>query len=211
MQLPVQLPETLYRFVAEILRDSAQPIATVLDLDWVPAVECIRFQLIRENNTGGVNRSENPRICPAWDCASGAPYVSHIEVNFANASTKGHIIPLTYFAEPVAQAVSALVEDGQILQGEQYRWRICAYPAGEETSFPNADDFFVVEKSEDTDTALPIISVNAWLARARYYGPRSSDGDPDVPVLFEPHLMQEACDIATAAAALEAGGILLAD
>lgn len=206
----MQLPQIGHRFVAEILREGVEPLTTALDLDWIPAVEWGRFQQIRNNSPARVSGPEYPRIRPAWDRATGAPYVSHVEVSFATADADGQTIPLRYFTAPVAHAVSALIKDGRINAGEKYRWRICAYPGPEEKSSLAGDDSFVIEESQVTDSAFQVISLDTLLARARYHGPPPADGEqPDVSVLFAPQVLTEAAEIATAADTLEAGGILL--
>lgn len=205
----MQLPRVRHRFVAEILREGVAPSTVVLAPDWIPAVECGRFQHLRDNSFSRANGPEEPHILPAWDRARGAPYVSHVEVRFGAAGVNARAIPVKYFADPVAEAVDALLEDGRINAGDEYRWQICAYARVEETT-PNADvASFVVEESPATDSALAAIRLDTLLARTRYRGPRPNGETPDVPVVFAPQVMREASRIATAAGNLEAGGILL--
>src|SRR5580704_10159825 len=128
----MQLPQLQHRFVAEILREGPAPLTAALKLDWVPAVEWGRLQHIRYSSPARANWSGKPHIHPAWDRAAGAPYVSHVEVRFEEANASGQALPLQFFADPVAEAVSALVKMGEIKDGEKYRWRICAYPIAKE-------------------------------------------------------------------------------
>jgi hypothetical protein len=172
-------------------------------------MECGRFDLLRRNQIAGGAFTEPPTIAPVWDPAAGAPYICGVALNFAGHSQPGEAIPLVYFKEAVLHAVSGLVAEGQVAEGEIYRWRVCAHAKNRRAreTFA-ADDGFVLEETSVTDAATPAISLEALLAHARHCGPPSEDS-AEVPVLFASQVVNQASELAAAAGALEAGGILL--
>jgi hypothetical protein len=204
-------PLLAHRYVAEILRVGAPPVTTgELHPDWVPAVEWGYLQSVRRDGAARPAMPGRARIRPGWDHAAGAPYVSHVDVCLDRPGACAERIPLTYFAAVVQRAVAALVAEGRVAEGDEYRWRICAYPAARAAAEEPADPSFEVEEVADCARPPRDCTLATLLARAQHHGPCPEESDRlDMPVLFAPHVLQEASAAAIAAGPLEAGGILL--
>lgn len=205
------LPLLEHRYVAEILREEAAPVTTgELLLDWIPALEWVHLQRVREGAAALSAMPERARICPGWDRAAGAPYLSHVKVRFAKAAARAEVIPAQYFADAVQRAVSLLVSEGKVAEGDKYRWRVCAYPTARAVSAQPAGEPFQVQEATSSAPVPHIRTLSTLLARAQHHGPSSMEtGHPDIPVLFVPEVLREAAATAVAAGMLEAGGILL--
>ena len=199
-----------HRFVAEILRDGAAPVTSgELRVDWVPALE---WGLLQRRRGGDVvqHSAQRARLCPAWNGALGAPYVAHLDLYLAEAHAYAQQIPVQYFASAVRHAVTVLVEEGKVNEGDEYRWRICAYPAARPSQPERAETGFTVHETGNC-APLPLLhGLPALLASARRDGTETAEaGSTDIPVLVAPAVLREAQASAMAAGTLEAGGILL--
>jgi hypothetical protein len=205
------LPLLEHRYVAEILRDGAAPVTTgELHPDWVPALEWGYLQSLRKQGEARTAMPGLGHISPAWDRDAGAPYVSHVDVRLDRPGAGAARIPLAYFTSVVQRAVAELVAHGTVAEGDEYQWRICAYPAARARPAEPAEPSFEVEEMADGARPTRSCALAALLGRARHHGPRSEQADRlDMPVLFAPHVLQEASAAAIAAGPLEAGGILL--
>ena len=220
-------PRLTHRWVAEILRDGSAPVLTgELSLDWIPALEWAHLQRVRRDAGAPTALPSAARLCPAWDSTAGTPYVTHVNVRFdasgpqpapapgaSSDAEPAQRIPLAYFAGAVQRAVTDMVERGQVGDGDEYQWRICAYPVARAAfaSTEQADDasFDVVETTDGA--RLPEVrDLEALLARSVHHGPcDANSAAADLLVLFAPAVLREAAAAATAAGTLETGGVLL--
>ena len=200
-----------HRYVAEILREGAEPVTTAeLRLDWIPAIEWGHFQRLRKTDAVRGVVPGPARIWPAWDRAAGAPYVSHLNVSFEQPGKHAEGIPLQFFSNAVQHAVGRLVEDGRIREGDNYHWRICAYRAAHAAAPVPSKEPFQVEEATNGAPVPDVRALSQLLAQAQHHGPRSTDpAHPDITVLFAPKVLREAATTAMAAGTLESGGILL--
>ena len=138
-------PQVAHRYIVEILREGAGPLALPLHPDWIPPIECARFERIRNNAAAASVLPGLAYISPGWDRTAGAPYISHVDVGFDPAGKASVTIPLHYFATAVRDAVGTLVEVGRIDAGDRYRWKICAYRAAPEENVGAVREPFAVE------------------------------------------------------------------
>ena len=204
------LPQVEHRFFAEIRRDDAETLTVPLEPDWVPPIEDSRLQSMRDSAVAPLALPARARICPRWDATAGAPHVSHVEVIPEAPGMVSATVPLQYFAGAVQHGVSNLVEAGKIGAGETYRWQIVAYRAPQAARDSAAADLFEVEELASPVPVPAVRLLSKSLAGAQYHGLGATPHvRADVPVLIAPQVLREAAQVATAAGALEAGGILL--
>ena len=201
-----------HRYVAEILLEEGRSITTpALAIDWVPAIEWAHFQGVRRGAAGLASVPGSVRIAPCWDAQSGRPYVASIEMSPRRGDPAvREEIPLRYLASAVRHAVSTLIEEGRVVEGAKYTWRICAYDAETSAEDASRGTVFAVEDAPEVADGAAKQPLAELTRNAVLHGPARGHGAPsDFPVFISQRVLEETATAAIAAGDLEAGGVLL--
>ncbi|HVR30782.1 MAG TPA: hypothetical protein VMS86_14765 [Thermoanaerobaculia bacterium] len=200
-----------FRWVLAFYREDGtavgqQPLAA----DWEPACEAVRFAAVRRGACAAGALASRTAVEPLWHPELGEPYVGGFRVRVAiesggeaAAGEAAIELPSGYFREAAQRAAAALVERGELADGDRYRYVAAAFPRPEVEASP-AVAFAVREVAPQ----LPLREGS--LAAAQRGAAAWDDPCAEDPPLFVPHqALTEASELALAAGAKETGGVLI--
>jgi proteasome lid subunit RPN8/RPN11 len=196
-----------YRFSVEARGLSEEMIGDcpMPGIDFEPALRCAHLAAIRQGSTPVSSRLPAARI-ELVDCPErGAPYVSGVQITLVAGDPAGGgveplILPLSFFEGEILRGSSQLVEQGLIQAGEQFLFRLCAFP---QEQVPPAEAEFSLEAQPDE---LILWQADLPAVVERRGPPQAAD---EVPVLVAQRVLDESVELAAAAGELETGGLLL--
>jgi proteasome lid subunit RPN8/RPN11 len=193
-----------YKLELEVLTADGRPLRRVpIDPDWEPAFETTTFDAIRRGHLPPVLTANRGRIQPIWHGTLGAPYVSAFRAIIMTPRGQSTAeIPTAYLRGHSRQVSADLVRAGELVQGDLFKYLVCAYPVEPE---PIPSGGFAVE-----DVAEPLALVATPLGEltdsAQLRGLRRGD---EMPVFIDQTVLDDALVLSRAAGSVEVGGVLL--
>jgi hypothetical protein len=112
-----------YRFSLEhFTRDGRRLGQALVTPDFGPAREWAHFAAVRRGALPLVTAPAAAAVAPVWSDELGPPHLRGIRVLESE-------FPSEYFLELAQKKALEYVERGELVRGESYRYRVCAYPA----------------------------------------------------------------------------------
>ncbi len=189
--------------------------AIAVEPDFQAAKEWTYLLGIRSGRLPAVTAAADGAVVPLWSEDRGAPYCRGIRVD-SWVENGGEAVscefPMSYFNALAKKGAWQWIEKGELQPGERYVWLLCAYAIGAERP---ADDslidltisasVFEVEVLTDP-IPLELSRLESFHLRATAVG----ETNPiDVPVFIAQSVIDQACELATAAGEKETGGVLV--
>jgi hypothetical protein len=195
-----------HRFAAEAIHLDGHKIADypLCEVDFEPAVQWAYLEGVRRGRLAPRSMPPPAHIEPVSCDERGAPYISGFAVRFPGHRWQTQFDEST-FRESVITDSQALVAQGLLQAGEQFNYRVCAFAADviDEQTVNTAEADFTLDPA---DEIRPLRTAELPTQRSRH----GSHWDPaDLPVVFAPHVIEEAVRLSSAAGELETGGMLL--
>ncbi len=194
------------RYALDIFTDNGESLGQVaIEPDWVPALECVTFDGVRQGRLRALMTASTGTIEPVWDAIRGEPHVSGFRAVIP-ADDGGSIsadFPTTYFSSLARRASVGFVEKGLLKSGELFRYLVCAFPARE--AEPTSAGLAVEEIPE----RLPLVeaSLQQFVNLSVQAGDSAVVGD--FPVFVSQHVLDEVVEAARQAKDVEVGGVLV--
>jgi hypothetical protein len=194
-----------YRYALEVHRaDGSTVDQRPAQLDWGPAVEWGRWQLVRRGWPVADALLADVVIRPVWS-AAGAPYVGGVEIlappATGAADDRLDVVPIEYFGDAANALARILVGEGQLTDGELFRYLPLAFADGEPIGPP---------ATRVVRTAPRIDVVPGGLAEALAGGTaEGGQDDIDAPVLIPDEVLAECAALTLEHSGVETGGVLI--
>ena len=194
---------TAYKLELELLTADGRRLRRLaIEPDWEPVFESICFDAVRRGLFPPVLMPYRSRVEPIWHGTLGAPYVRAFRalVMTAHGLTTAEV-PVDYLSPLTRAATAQIVAAGEVEAGTSILFLACAY------AFAAAppDDRFAAEAIEE-DLDLRYASLRQWSECGRRAG-RGRDGE--MPVFLDQSVLDDAIELARAAATVEVGGVLV--
>ena len=202
------MPQIHHQFVLELSKPDGPSIGrAAVTIDWLPAVEHAHFSAIAAGVLPAVTATPPCVIEPVWDPAQGRPYVDGVYVVMDPGGAQYRAdIPLEYFGASAQAASSKFVKDGALTEGETFRYRVTAFPAGTPAEGPAEPGTEVVVE----EVAQPLGVLEAPLRTLLDESVLVGTQEPgDVPVFLPHRLLQDASALVREAGDEETGGVLV--
>ena len=200
-----------YQYMLDFFReDGAAAGQVVVTPDWLPALESVHFEGIRQGRLPAVTAVGPSVVAPVWHAKAGAPYVSGVRVavaaNKADGATVSRDFPTRYFRGLATQASATLVEKGALKAGDAFRYLVSAFSKQADASSSAPGNDFAVE-----EIAQPLPLAEGALDKYLHDAAPSGSFEPgvDAPVFLPQHVIDEATALAEAAGDIETGGVLV--
>ncbi len=192
-----------YSYAIELWLEDGTPLGRVrTEVDWVPAEEWARFEVLRH---GGARDSavSTAILEPVWHSTLGKPYMDgfKVEMRHPDREPLAFAFGRTYFRKSASHSASELVARGQLKEGDPYQFAAVAL---EEDPNPRPDGLRVAS----TPQPLPVRSAKTQDAVAKAVGIGTID-TTDMPVIVDSEILDEIRDLAVEAGSVETGGFLV--
>lgn len=201
-----------YQYALDILTEVGRELERVaVAPDWNPALECVRFEGIREGRLQPVSGAVPGVVEPVWDGKAGQPFVAAFRVVIASQG-QGDVsreIPRSYLQSYAQDASAKLVEKGLLQTGGSFRYVVSAFPVAASAAAVECQDQaggFSVEEIVQP-LALAQASLAPFLRAASFVG--SHEPANHVPVFVPRRVLDEIVELARAAGDFETGGVLV--
>jgi hypothetical protein len=199
-----------HRFTAEFYRlDGASLGDLELQVDWAPAIEGAKLEVLRRKLASPAELLPSSRfnIDPVWDPTRGEPFVSACCVRTeVDGCTFSFNVGAEYFKQAAQTGSAEFLRRGLLSEGEEFSYRVCAYPAT-----PAVDDVrnlaFAMEEPPH-QLMLTNASLNEELEFAETIGIQQVD---DMSIVVAGRLLAEIRSCVEMAGPLETGGVLLGE
>jgi hypothetical protein len=198
-----------YRFVLELRKLDGSPLGQVpVAPDWQPALETVRFKVLRRFPRVAIGANAEAEIRPAWHEELGQPYISAIEVALQVPGT-GELacrVPNSYFKSLASDASVPLVQKGSLQAGEHFNYLVAAFPSPPAArGAPPPRARFEIE---EVPTPLPLKAsmLEDFNARSITAGEQNEE---DIPVFIPQQVLAEADQLTRDAAEVETASILI--
>jgi len=175
---------------------------TLIKPDWLPALEAARFQALC--SVGSISGKET--ISPSWHPSCGQPYISGVRacVNVGSNGEGAIDIPMTYFRPHADAVVTALVQSGALVEGEQILYSVSAFlvpdePVTEKLSYGSLS----VERQCPLRGARSIAEFECNIKAT------IGSGGANFPVFIPKAILDEAEALKEGAGDVETGGIVI--
>lgn len=197
-----------YQFAVVYLDGAGRVLSQhFLDVDWSPAIECVRWKGVREGILDPADLGGVPKVSPLPGSDSALPYVRGFRMTIRSACETPVALDFEtdYFAGVASRAIQENGGGQSTARGEApAAYRIAAFPAGREPAPPVKARF----KVEEIAAPLPLSvgDLNEFLPRSESHGEHDRD---DAPVFVPAAILQETTARTVDAGECETGGVLL--
>ncbi len=192
--------------IVEVYRQDATTLVgqVPIDVDWLPAAECARFEAVRRSTEGAaVLGSGSLDAHAVWHETLEKPYVSGFRVPVDGDVNDAPLFGLDYFKTQAHKAGSKLVESGDLQEGESFSYLV--YVQARASEKPRAGRRFAVES--DTQTLALRGASRVELDDGAALCGEHAEGD--VPVYVPQRVLDETADALQRAGTDETGGVLV--
>ncbi|HOB73529.1 MAG TPA: Mov34/MPN/PAD-1 family protein [Phycisphaerae bacterium] len=198
-----------YQYVASFHRAGQCSALTQvpLEVDWVPAKECVRLAGLRGGRGSQQTLSADDIVAePIWHREAGEPYLAGLRIRLRTGSEQiVEELDDEYFVPAVAQAAARLVQAGALRNGEEFAYLVLAFR--HEGSIPPTGGSADPEV-EDAPVTLPIHAAD-FEKLLRTSTPLGINDPDDIPVFVPAAVLDEIVEHTRNTGPEEAGGILL--
>jgi proteasome lid subunit RPN8/RPN11 len=195
-----------YRYVIELFREDDSPLGQAsVKVDWGPAEEWAKFQMMRRGLPGSNEAGRISSIDPIWLRDVGEPYLEGFRVNVA--TDDGEVatdFSTSYFKGLAAQAANHFIEKGRLETGARFRYLAAAFRQQEDESKGSRFQFTTEEVTRPI--AIKDSPLSESVARSVPHGTSFAG---DVMVFVPQRVLDEAATLSREAGAKETGGILI--
>jgi len=193
-----------YRYQLEILKYDYTPVGQLpITPDWQPAIEWARLGAIRAGSPIGVVAASGT-VDPIWNSEAGQPYISGFKVSVDGEPARASEFEITYWRSLARAAAATLIEKKVLLDGEQFRYRVAAFPRTDAPSSRGKLDSGVTEVAPDLQ-----LSEGNLADMVAAGSPVGAINPSDPPVFIPSQLIREAVKMKAEAQATETGSVLI--
>jgi proteasome lid subunit RPN8/RPN11 len=177
-------------------------------VDWLPAIEYAHFAGIRAGALPAATAPPPSRLDPIWEADSGPPFVTGVRVGF---EVDGGVpftadVPSAYFNAAAREASAAYVKDGRLEGGQNFRYRVTAFPVDAPAAEAPAQGSGLEIEAVPQPLAVLDTPIARFLDEALLIGHDDAD---DMPVFVPHRLLEETRHRVREADDVEIGGVLL--
>jgi hypothetical protein len=197
-------PTLAWRFAIDMCAEDGRSLGVFFaQPDWEPVCEWTRFHFQRKGRLS-LNGDGSVSVAPLWDSQAGTPFCRgfRVEISEPGKPAVGADFPNSQFKEYAALVASALVTEKRLGEGEDYSYRLVAFPAAPKK--PQAGGLQVFNASP----ALPVRTSVLAEFRDRSH-PAGAVDSADMPVFVPPRILEEMAMQTHAHEGTETGGVLI--
>jgi len=197
-----------YAYALFLYREDGTELGeTAAQADFGPAQEWTHLLGIRRGLLPPEQAPVAAAVQPIWHATYGRPFASGFRARMRapDGEQVSADFPTSYFKALARAASLQYVQDGRLVAGEYFRYRLAAYPL-EAPAEPAAARRFSVEAGPGPLVLRDGVELAALLAEA---APVGTMADEDVPVFLPALLMEEVEELSRRRAPHEAGGVLI--
>ena len=190
---------THFQFTMQLTRESGESLAEhPIEPDWEPARAAVALRVLR-TGADAAPLAAQIAIEPVWT-ARGEPHTAGARLVCGDVAEE---FSLPYFSSLARELSADLVERKLLVAGDHFKYRLFAYRT-EAPAQSDAPAFHVEEVAAPLDLAEADIA-----ALDRDATPFDEANADDVPFYIPQSVLEEACEGAVNAGAVETGGILI--
>lgn len=211
------MANSAFTYAIDIHRDTENPdlpeqgallMTHAVEPDFIPAIEAARLDAIRRLPPGTRLRmgGDDPCIEPVWHSRLGAPYVESLRATISRESESpaSSTIPAKFFGRLAKTAAASLIQNGQLAEGDRFRYLICAYPKAASPARNGSSSLKATALAQE----IPLHEDDVAQLR-RQSTPMGEISPQMLPTFIPRAVITEVTDLTEAAGAAETAGVLV--
>lgn len=197
-------------------KDSSELLArTPIEANFSPVLDCNYLDRARRTSEDSLVLDHGDDVVePIWHRDLGEPFIQGFQAQLHNGEKTD--VSLDVLATATRPAVARLIEQRKIAKDQAVLMRFTAQhkttqPASTSFGSGSGSGFGFGFEVEEASPPIPL-QRGQLLNRVRIsetYDDEHSEGQNDFPVFIDRSVIEQACDLTTAAGAVETGGILI--